>query len=166
MDDEKWGYTMGIYAVKTTVNQERAVADLIANSLKSVGDHGVKAILAPEEMRGYVLIEADDPNIVEQVIQNIPHARGVVRGRRGSAEMKFDEIAHFLTPKPSVEGIEEGSIVEIISGPFKGERARVKKVDTVKEEIIIELFDAVVPIPITVRGESVRVLSREERKEE
>jgi len=39
-------------------------------------------------------------------------------------------------------------------------------VDTAREEITIELFDAMVPIPITVRGESVRVLSKEERKEE
>ncbi|MHC1579281.1 MAG: transcription elongation factor Spt5, partial [Candidatus Alkanophagales archaeon] len=71
---------------------------------------------------------------------------------------------HFLTPKPSITGITEGSIVEIISGPLKGERARVKRVDEVKEEVTIELFDAVVPIPITVRGDSVRLLSREEEE--
>jgi len=163
---------MPVYAVKTTVNQERAVADLIVSYVEGMRgeEHGIKAILVPDELRGYVLIEAERP----EVIEHIPHARGLVRTRRGvssaslsrPAEMRFEEIEHFLTPKPSVAGIEEGSIVEIISGPFKGERARVKKVDTAREEITIELFDAMVPIPITVRGESVRVLSREERKEE
>ena len=167
---------MPVYAVKTTVNQERAVADLIVSYVEGMRreEHGIKAILVPDELRGYVLIEAERPEVIEQAIQNIPHARGLVRTRRGissaslsrPAEMRFEEIEHFLTPKPSVAGIEEGSIVEIISGPFKGERARVKKVDIAREEITIELFDAMVPIPITVRGESVRVLSREERKEE
>ncbi len=78
----------------------------------------------------------------------------------------FGEVEHFLTPKPSVTGILEGSIIEIVSGPFKGEKARVKKVDESHEELTIELFEAMVPIPVTVRGDSVRVLSKEENEEE
>jgi len=61
-----------------------------------------------------------------------------------------------------VIGITEGAVVELISGPFKGEMARVKRVDQTKEEITVELFEAMVPIPITVRGDNVRVLSRDE----
>jgi transcriptional antiterminator NusG len=61
-----------------------------------------------------------------------------------------------------VIGINEGAIVELISGPFKGEKARVKRVDVTKEEITVELFEAMVPIPITVRGDHVRVLSKDE----
>jgi transcriptional antiterminator NusG len=149
-----------IVAVKTTVNQEQAVAIMIEGAIKEqpVSEHGLKAILVPDELRGYVLIEAEYPEMVEQIVQSIPHARGLVKG-----EMGLDEIEHFLTPKPSVTGIVEGSIIEIISGPFKGERARVKKVD---EEITIELFEAMVPIPVTIRGDSVRVLSREDHEEE
>jgi len=74
----------------------------------------------------------------------------------------FGEVEHFLTPKPAVVGINEGAIVELISGPFKGEMARVKRVDVAKEEITVELFEAMVPIPITVRGDHVRVLSKDE----
>ena len=36
-------------------------------------------------------------------------------------------------------GINEGAIVELISGPFKGEMARVKRVDVAKEEIVNRL---------------------------
>jgi transcriptional antiterminator NusG len=152
-----------IVAVKTTVNQEQAVASMIEGAIKEqpVSEHGLKAILVPDELRGYVLIEAEYPEMVEQIVQSIPHARGLVKG-----EMGLDEIEHFLTPKPSVTGIVEGSIIEIISGPFKGERARVKKVDEAHEEITIELFEAMVPIPVTVRGDSVRVLSREDHEED
>jgi transcriptional antiterminator NusG len=35
-------------------------------------------------------------------------------------------------------------------------------VDVAKEEITVELFEAMVPIPITVRGDHVRVLSKDE----
>ncbi len=38
----------------------------------------------------------------------------------------------------------------------------MKKVDESHEELTIELFEAMVPIPVTVRGDSVRVLSKEE----
>lgn len=71
------------------------------------------------------------------------------------------EVEHFLSPAGSVIGINEGAIIELISGPFKGEKARVKRVDVAKEEITLELFEAMVPIPITVRGDHVRVLSKD-----
>ncbi|MFA5314292.1 MAG: transcription elongation factor Spt5, partial [Methanomassiliicoccales archaeon] len=47
------------------------------------------------------------------------------------------------------------------AGPFKGEKARVQKIDESKEEITVELFEALVPIPVTVRGDHVRVLEKE-----
>ncbi len=152
--------TNTVYAVKTTVNQEQAVANLVESAIKEKGksEHGIKAILVPEELKGYVLIEASFSEVIEQIIQNIPHARGLIKGN-----MRLEEVEHFLTPKPSVTGIIEGSIIEIVSGPFKGEKARVKKVDETHEELTIELFEAMVPIPVTVRGDSVRVLSKEEK---
>jgi len=149
-----------VYVVKTTVNQERAVANLVESTIreKEKNEHGIKAILVPEELRGYVLIEASFSDAIEQLIQDIPHARGLIKG-----ELNLEEVEHFLTPKPSVTGMVEGSIIEVISGAFKGEHARVKKVDEAHEEITIELLEAMVPIPITIRGDSVRVLSKEEK---
>lgn len=145
-----------IFVVKTTANQERSVANLIAmNARKENLD--IRAILAPDELRGYVLVESSSSGIVEQAIQTVPHARAVIKG-----QSSIEEISHFLTPKPTVTGITEGAIIEVTAGPFKGERARVKRVDEGHEEITVELFDAVVPIPITIRGDTVRVLRKEE----
>ena len=147
-----------IFVVKTTANQERSVANLI--TLVARKDHlDIRAIIAPDELKGYVLIEAPDSGVVEQAIQTVPHARAVVKG-----QSSIEEISHFLTPKPTVTGITEGAIIEVTSGPFKGERARVKRVDEGHEEITVELFDAVVPIPITIRGDTVRVLRKEEEE--
>jgi transcriptional antiterminator NusG len=145
-----------VFVVKTTANQERSVANMMAMVARK--EHlDIRAILAPDELKGYVLVESTSPGIVEQAIQTVPHARAVIKGQSSIAE-----IAHFLTPKPTVTGITEGAIIEITSGPFKGERARVKRVDEGHEEITVELFDAVVPIPITIRGDTVRALRKEE----
>jgi|AGTN01.2.fsa_nt_gi ribosomal protein L24p/L26e, archaeal len=146
-----------IFAVKTTANQERSVANMISMVARKE-QLDIRSVLVPEELKGYVLVESPMLEIVEQAITNIPHAKAVVRGASSIAE-----VQHFLAPKPTVTGISEGDIVELTAGPFKGEKARVKRIDEAKEEITVELSEAMVPIPVTVRGDIVRVLSKEER---
>jgi transcriptional antiterminator NusG len=156
MNEAAESETTAVYVIKTTVNQERSVAGLLAQVAKKDG-LDLQAILVPDELKGYVLVEASEPTEVDQAVQKVPHARTMIKG-----QSSFAEIEHFLTPKLTVSGITEGSIVELISGPFKGEKARVKRVDAGHEEITVELFESVVPIPITVRGDNVRVLKKEE----
>jgi len=147
-----------VYAVKTTAKQERTVADNIEKVTREQKDIHVTAVMVPEELKGYVLVESPDSLArMEQLVELIPHARAVVRGSTSLAE-----VEHFLVPKPVVSGITEGTIVEIIAGPFKGEKAVVKRIDSGKEEITVELYESMVPIPITVRGDSVRVVERSE----
>ncbi len=146
-----------ILAIKTSIGHERTVADTLYGRAKRT-DTGIYSILAPEKLRGYVLVETINPDGLGKVVKGIKRARGVVEG-----DIPFEEINHFLTPKPLVAGIVEGDIVELIAGPFKGEKARVQQIDEAKEEIIVELFEAVVPIPITIRGDHVRVLETEGR---
>lgn len=54
-------------------------------------------------------------------------------------------------------------IVEIIGGPFKGERGRVVRYDKVKREITIELLEVAVPIPVTVSVEFVKLLEKSKK---
>ena len=144
-----------IYVVKTTANQERSVASILAQ-LARKERYDIRSILVPDELRGYILIESGDRDELAQAVQMVQHARSLVQG-----ESNIEEVEHFLTPKPTVTGISVDSIVELISGPFKGEKARVKRVDEAHEEITVELFEAMVPIPVTIRGDHVRVLKRE-----
>jgi transcriptional antiterminator NusG len=146
-----------ILAIKTSIGHERAVADTLYMRAQKK-DTGIFSILAPEKLRGYVLVETLNPDGLGKVVKGIKRARGVVEG-----DIPFNEINHFLTPKPLVAGIVVGDIVELIAGPFKGEKARVQQIDESKEEITVELFEAVVPIPITIRGDNVRVLETEGR---
>jgi transcriptional antiterminator NusG len=151
-----------IMAVKTSIGHERTVADSLAARAKEK-DIGVFSILAPETLRGYIFVESMNPDRLEEVVRGIRRARGVAgKDRTGDIrETKLEEIEHFLTPKPIVSGIMEGDIVELVAGPFKGEKARVNKIDEAKEELTVELFEAMVPIPITVPGNQVRVIEKE-----
>jgi transcriptional antiterminator NusG len=97
-----------------------------------------------------------EKTVADSIASRVKRTRGIVKG-----ETTFAEIEHFLTPKPIVSGIVEGDIVELIAGPFKGEKARVQQIDHNKEEITVELFEAMVPIPVTIRGDHVRVLEKE-----
>jgi transcriptional antiterminator NusG len=148
-----------IFAVKTTASQERTVADMIANR----EEPEVHAVLAPDSLTSYVLVEADNNAVIERVLQEIPHARGLVESGGAVGTSSMAEVEHFLSPTPDVEGIAEGDIVELIAGPFKGEKARVQRIDEAKDQVTVELYEATVPIPVTVRGDQIRVLDSDER---
>jgi transcriptional antiterminator NusG len=146
-----------VYAVKTTNRGERRVADNIDQVVRdSRNTIKVLSVIAPDELKGYVLVETNEPLArVQELMEQVTSARIVLPGT-----MSLDEVGHYLTPKPAVTGIDEGTIVELISGPFKGEKAVVKRVDASKEEITVELYESVLPIPITVRGDNVRIIDR------
>jgi transcriptional antiterminator NusG len=144
-----------ILVLKTSIGHERNVADGVASKAKT-SNTGIFAILAPGKLDGYVFMEAMNTDLVRETVRGVRKAKGLVEG-----ETSFGEIEHFLTPKPLVSGIMEGDVVELVAGPFKGEKARVQKIDESKEEITVELFEATVPIPVTVRGDHVRVLEKD-----
>jgi transcriptional antiterminator NusG len=143
-----------MYAVKTTASQERTVADMIINR----EEPEIHAALAPDSLTSYVMVEADNDAVINRVLEEIPHARSIVPGKSD-----ISEVEHFLSPTPDVEGIAEGDIVELIAGPFKGEKAQVQRIDEGKDQVTVELYEATVPIPVTVRGDQIRVLDSEER---
>jgi len=71
-----------------------------------------------------VLVEAPKPGIVEVAIPNYSPCTG-------SCEREFIQLAPKLSislnPNQTVTGIKEGAIIEVTSGPFKGEKAGVTK---------------------------------------
>jgi transcription termination/antitermination protein NusG len=143
-----------VLAIKTSRGYEREVADTLLAHAEEKPDV-VFALLVPSALRGYVFAEGMSFEGVREMLKGIRKARGLVDG-----ETTLKEVEPLLVPKITVEGFVEGAIVELISGPFKGEKARVKKIDQAKEEITVELIEAVVPIPVTVRGDHVRMIER------
>jgi len=144
-----------IYAVKTIVGRENVVLEAIMNKGKSLG-LDIKAGVHPEELKGYILIEGDLSDI-EKVVKTIPHARGIIR-----KPVNLEEIRRFLQPKEVEIEFNIGDIVEVIGGPFKGERGKVVRFDKTKDEITIELLEVAVPIPVTVNAKMVKIIQKKE----
>ena len=147
-----------IFAVRTTIGQEKSAADMIVKRAKNY-NLPVKSVLAPPGIKGYIFVEAEGETMVEQARSGLKHAKGVVSG-----EVSLSEIDHFLVPKPVVSGMEVGDVVELVAGPFRGEKARIMRIDQSKEEVVVELFEATVPIPVTVRGDHVKVIEKKEKE--
>ena len=147
-----------IFAIRTTIGQEKSTADMLVTRAKNF-KLPLKAVFAPPGIRGYVFVEAVGKSSVERARVGIKHGKGMIAG-----EVPMDQIEQFLVPKPSIISMEVGDIVELISGPFRGERARIIRLDEGKEEITVELFEATVPIPVTVRGDSVKVIEKKEKE--
>ncbi|MFB0560699.1 MAG: transcription elongation factor Spt5 [Candidatus Lokiarchaeia archaeon] len=150
-----------IFALRTTIGQEKSVATLIEKRMEGNPEANIKAILAPESLNGYVFIEAPSQREVNIIITGIPHVRGKVVGK-----IDIDELNDFLIPKPPTEGINRGDIVEITGGPFKGERAKVTRIDPDKGEVVLELIETQFLIPVKVHADYVKLVEKGEGEEE
>jgi transcriptional antiterminator NusG len=150
-----------IYAIRTTSGREEIVIDIISSKIKNEG-LDIKSVFHPAEIKGYIFMEGSTGNI-QKSIRGIMHIKGIINN-----PLKFEEISNFLDVKKEKVKTNEGDTVEIIGGPFKGEKGKITRVDVVKDEVTIELLDASIPIPVTIATEFVKIMKRakEEEKEE
>ena len=143
-----------IFPVRTTVGQESLVVDIMTNKIKS-DSLLIYSISVVPGIKGYILIEAEDELTVRHALSNSPHIKGqgIVKG-----SVKIDELDSMLEAKPLMKSIEVGAKVELISGPFKGEKAKVLRVNDTKEEVTVEILEAAVKIPVTIKAENIRII--------
>jgi len=149
-----------IFALRTTANREDQVLDFLSANVQKKGLE-VYAVIRPHGMRGYIFVEAVDRINAEQAAFNVPYARGLL-----PKEIDYKEIEHMLEQVRRDVNIKKNDIVEIISGPFKREQAKITRIDQAKEEVVVELLEAAVPIPITVKMDSVKVIRRDSDQSE
>ena len=158
-----------LYILKTSIGQEQNVAREIqarlsgSGSLKEIQDE-VFGVLSPHFMRGYIFVEASALHHVEKLIGRVGVSTTPMKNCRKvlGGESPLGDVLPYLEPKAATAGIEEGSIVEIHGGAFRGQAARVTRVTESKEEVTVELFEAAVPVALTVRADQVRVTQRVE----
>jgi transcription termination/antitermination protein NusG len=144
-----------IYGLRTAANREDQVVDYLISKLQKQPKH-ILSVIRPHGMRGYIFIEATSKLDAETTLQGVPYARGLL-----PSEIPYPEIEHMLEQVKVEMNIKKSDIVEIISGPFKRENAKVMRINKQKEEIVVELLEAAVPIPITVKMDAVKVIRRE-----
>ena len=144
-----------IYALRTTANREDQVMEFVTSNAQKKKLE-VYSVIRPHGMRGYIFVEAASKTDAEQAAYNVPYARGIL-----PKPVEYAEIEHMIEQVKREINIQKNDIAEIISGPFKREKAKITRVDKAKEEVVVELLQAAVPIPITVKLDAVKVIRRD-----
>ncbi len=142
-----------LFAVRTTGGQEKVVLNLLEARAK-MNKINIQSVLLVDNLKGYVVIEAMDPNSAFQAIEGVRHIRGQLRG-----ELEFKDIEGYLVKKSTVSQLAVDNVVEITGGPFKGMKATITRIDPEKEEATVVLLDASYQLPVTVDANYLKLSS-------
>ena len=142
------------FVVKVTSGQERIAANILQNKVSKT-DLPIYSIIVVEGVRGYIILEAEDEVSARQFVTKGRSIRGVL-----PKELSELEVNKLIEVRSHAVGIEKGDTIEFTTGPFKGYKARVLKVDELKDDITVELMDVVVPIPITTKMNTAKVIQK------
>jgi transcriptional antiterminator NusG len=146
-----------IFTIRVTSGQEKIISEILMKKSRAE-KLDIYSIVYLEAIKGYLFVEAPEENTVVKLIQKVKHVKGFLK--RPVTLEEFEKLIK-ATKKPALT-IENGDVVEMTSGPFKGERARVTHIDEPKDEITVELLEVAVPIPVTVKGKMVRLFQKKE----
>lgn len=153
---EEKGISTHLFALRVTANREDQVMTFVASNVdrKKID---VFSVIRPHGMRGYIFLEAASRSDAEQAAYGVPYARGILPN-----EINYKEVEHMLEQVKKEVNIQKNDIAEIISGPFKREKCKISRIDKAKEEVVVELLEAAVPIPITLKMDAIKVIRRDE----
>ena len=140
------------FAIRITGGQERVVANILHTKI-TTKKLKIFSILALENFKGYIIVEAPDANVAYEALSGVRHVRGQIRG-----ELPFKDIEGYLVKKPVVTDLSVDSMVEVVAGPFKSMKAKVIRVDYEKQEATVVLLDSPYQIPVTVDANYLRKL--------
>jgi len=142
-----------IFCIRTISGREIDLAKRIASRVET-NKLEISAILATEELKGYVFIETD----------NYTHLRRAIEGMRRikvlNGTITIGELKVLLVSKRALKIVDPGDIVEILSGPFKGLEAVVLDKDEKRETVTVELKEAFRSMPVKIHAESVRLIQK------
>jgi len=150
-----------IHAIRVTAGQEKILAEMLMKKSRAE-KLDVYAIIHIENVKGYLFVETPDDNTLVKLIQKVKHVKGFLKKR-----VELSEIEELIkaTKQPTL-AIEVDDLIEMTSGPFKGEKAKVIKIDEAKDESTVELIEVAVPIPVTVKTKMVKLYRKAGQLEE
>jgi transcriptional antiterminator NusG len=150
-------YQPRLFAVRTVAGRELDVALIIEQRARDE-NLPIYAVVVPPQIKGYVIVETPAAFYASLAVQGIRYAKGVVPG-----VLRYEDVEKLLKPKAIVETLKPGDIVEIVSGPFRGMKGEVVRVNPSRNEVILNVLEVEYPLQITVPGDSVRPSRKEER---
>ncbi|MEM4271665.1 MAG: transcription elongation factor Spt5 [Candidatus Pacearchaeota archaeon] len=149
-----------IFIIKVTTNKEDKTAEMISDRAEKKALN-VFSIARPHGLKGYLILEAADRDSAEEAVYNLQYVKGII-----GKTVEYSQVQQMLEPKVEAINIEVGDIVEMIGQTFKGEKAKVTRVDKQKGEVVVSLLGATIPIPVTIKIDNVKVIRRESQEEE
>ena len=149
-----------IFIIKVTTNKEERALEMVVDRSEKK-QLNVFSVIRPHGLRGYIILEAADRESAEEAVFNLPYIKGII-----GKTLAYEEIKNMLEPKVEDINIQVGDIVEMIGSTFKGEKAKVTRVDKTKGEVVVSLLGASVPIPVTIKMDNIKVIRREKEGEE
>jgi len=150
-----------IYIFRVTTGQEKIVSQMLEKKAKAQ-KLAIYSILVPENVKGYLFVEAATENDAVHLAQKTRHVKGLLK-----QAIELAEVEKMVTAeKPAALTIELGDIVEIKSGAFKGDKAKVIKIDDNKDELTVEFMDMAVPIPTTIKRKIAKIFQKSGEEEE
>ncbi|MFH0973259.1 MAG: transcription elongation factor Spt5 [Candidatus Micrarchaeota archaeon] len=141
-----------LFAYRVTAGQESIVADLLREKIKKTRAP-IAALIVSPRLKGYLIVEASNEVEAKRLTAGVPHVKGVL-----AKTISLGEITELLESKPQELALVKGDLIEITSGPFKGEKAKVVRIDKEKEEVTVELVEVTVPIPVTIKLGTIKPL--------
>lgn len=150
-----------IFTIRVTSGQEKILSEILMKKSRAE-KLDIYSIIYVDTVKGYLFVEAPEQNSVVKLIQKVKHVKGFLK-----KPVTIEEIENLIktTKKPALT-VEVGDLVEMSSGPFKGERARVTQIDDAKDEVTVELLEVAVPIPVTVKGKMIKLFQKKGALEE
>jgi len=150
-----------LFAVRTTIGREKIVQDMIFHRLQVIYPlPDIKSIITTDVYRGYVFVEAIHQNDVVRLVSGVPHVRGKVVG-----SISLAAIDAAITTETSLTRLEEGDKVEIIKGPFQGNKAQIINVskEGSSEKVKIKLIDSDSPITLDIHMDYLKVIEKSKK---
>ncbi|MDO8553687.1 MAG: transcription elongation factor Spt5 [Candidatus Micrarchaeota archaeon] len=144
-----------IYTIRVTSGQEKILAEILLKKARAE-KLNIYSIIYIEAVKGYIFVESDDENTVVKLIQKVKHVKGFLK--RAIAPKEIEDLIKAVK-KPALT-VEMGDMIEMVSGPFKGEKAKVTKIDEAKDEVTVELMEVAVPIPVTVKTKMIKLFQK------
>lgn len=146
----------GFFIVRTAPGREDKFMESAYKIISKRENHGILSIFRPELVKGYVFVEGESLTKVVDAFRGVPNSKGVIRKQIDGSELEkyFDKEAEKVQ-------VSERDIIEVIAGPFRGDRGRVTRIVPGKDEVVIEPLNSPVPIPITLSVDDVRVIEEE-----
>ena len=142
--------------IRVVAGQEYNVAVIIKSRVELMSPdkrkyYNVASIVVPHLVQGQVYLETPYPYVASDLASGIKQYRGLMMG----VVATIDEILRMIRREVKVK---EGDIVEIITEPFRGFRARVVAVDEKNGTVRLVLLDTPANIPVNLSIKSIRLI--------